>query len=63
MCTCFEYPCSPARNGFAVENKHARRVNLDDFKDDAEEEVRPYLHVTLACCDLDTFTFLSCIVG
>lgn len=39
MCTCLEYPCSPALNEFAVEKKHTRRVNLDDFKDDAEEEV------------------------
>lgn len=39
MCTCLEYPSSSALNGFAVEKKHARRVNLDDFKDDAEEEV------------------------
>jgi DNA-directed RNA polymerase III subunit RPC7 len=39
MCTCLEYPCSPALNEFAVEKKHDRRVNLDDIKDDAEEEV------------------------
>ena len=32
-------PCSPVLNEFTVEKKHARRVNLDDFKDDAEEEV------------------------
>jgi hypothetical protein len=39
MCACLEYPCSPALNEFTVEKKHARRVNLDEFKDDAEEEV------------------------
>lgn len=39
MCTYLKYPCSPALNESAVEKKHARRVNLDDFKDDAEEEV------------------------
>ena len=39
MCMCLEYPNSPAHNEFAVERKHAKRVNLDDFKDDAEEEV------------------------
>jgi DNA-directed RNA polymerase III subunit RPC7 len=38
-CTCLEYPCSIAHNVFAVEKKHDTRVNLDDFKDDAEEEV------------------------
>lgn len=55
MCTCFEYPCSPALNEFAVEKKHDKRVNLDDFKDDAEEEVchNFMLHMRLVTASQD----------
>ena len=47
MRRCLEYPFSPALNGFVVEKKHARRVNLEDFKDDAEEEVCHTLMLSL----------------
>jgi hypothetical protein len=50
---------------FAVEKKHARRVNLDDFKDDAEEEVCHtfMLPLRVVIWILDIFPFLSCIAG